>query len=237
VALYLARGRLLPAAARFLDVSEPPRPVDAVMVLGGGADTRSFVAAALVRAGLARRALVPSVRRSAEQQDGFKPSEDEVIRRVLRARGVPDGAVVTLPGAVDSTRDEARVLARFVETEPGVTVAVVTNGFHTRRARMLFGHELGRRIACVHFVAAPTDGFDADNWWRSEGGFTCYATEYFKLAYYGLRDDPSWQAATLAATCLAGGAWLWRRRRRSRTRRNGPGPAPLSTGAGVTGRA
>jgi uncharacterized SAM-binding protein YcdF (DUF218 family) len=212
--LYLARGRLLPAAARFLDVSEPPREVDAVMVLGGGASTRPFVAAALVRAGLARRALVPSVHLFPDQEDGLSPPEDEVLRRVLHVRGVPDDAVTTLPGEVDSTRDEARALARFLDGEPGATVAVVTNGFHTRRARMLFRHELGERIAQVHFVAAPTDRFDDDNWWRHEEGFNCYASEYFKLVYYGLREDRAWQAAVLAAAFVLGAAWLVRRRGR-----------------------
>jgi uncharacterized SAM-binding protein YcdF (DUF218 family) len=212
--LYLARGWILPAAARLLDVSEPPRKVDAVMVLGGGATTRPFVAAALVRAGLARRALVSNPRLSGEQEDGLRPSEAEVIRRALRARGVPDDAVVTLPGEVDSTRDEAQALGRFLEVEPDATVAVVTNGFHTRRARMLFRHELGDRMAQVQFVGAPTDGFGTDDWWRCEGGFCCYATEYFKLVYYGLREDRVWQAATLAlVAALAVLTWApWRSR-------------------------
>jgi uncharacterized SAM-binding protein YcdF (DUF218 family) len=211
--LYLARGRLLPAAARFLDVSEPPRRADAVMVLGGGAATRPFVAAALVRAGLARRALVPRVRPSPEGDEGLTLPEDEVIRRALRARGVPDEAVVTLPGEVDSTRDEAQALGRFLEAEPDARVIVVTNGFHTRRARMLFRHALGERLARVHFVAAPTDGFGAEDWWRHEEGFRCYAGEYFKLAYYGLREDRPWQAAALLILVTGAGLLAARRRR------------------------
>ena len=47
--LWVFHVRLLEAAARFLDVSEPPRSVDAIVVLGGGVDTRPFAAAALIR--------------------------------------------------------------------------------------------------------------------------------------------------------------------------------------------
>jgi uncharacterized SAM-binding protein YcdF (DUF218 family) len=206
--LYLARGRLLPAVARFLDVSEAPRTVDAVLILGGRPDTRPFVAAALVRAGLARRALVLTPRLAPENADGISPPEDEVIRRVLRAQGVPDEAIVTLPAEVASTGDEARGLGRFLVAEPDTTVAVVTSDFHTRRARMLFRHELGEHMAQVHFIAAPTDNFDADNWWRSEAGCTCYATEYFKLAYYGLREDRAWQATVLLLAALLAGVLL-----------------------------
>jgi uncharacterized SAM-binding protein YcdF (DUF218 family) len=211
--LYLARGRLLAAAARLLDVSEPPRAVDAVMILGGSADTRPLVAAALIRAGLARRALVPTGQSAPENEEDLVPPEHELIRGVLRARGVPDEAIVKLPGEVASTSDEARALCRFLDAEPDVTVAVVTNGYHTRRARMLFRHELGDRMARVVFFAAPA-GWDADNWWRSEEGFTSYLTEYVKLLYYGLRQDPSWQAVALALAALPVVVILVRRLRR-----------------------
>jgi hypothetical protein len=70
----------------------------------------------------------------------------------------------------------------------------------------------------VHFVAAPTDGFDADNWWRSEAGFTCYATEYVKLAYQGLREDRTCQVAALALLAVPAGFVLVRRLRRPRPR-------------------
>ena len=224
VGLYLARGLLLPAAARFLDLSEPPRPVDAVLVLGGGTDTRPFAAAEMVRSGLAQRVLVATARPTPSDEDGLTLPEDEVVRRILRAEGVPDEAVVTLPGEVTGTSDEARALGWFLDAEPAATVAVVTNGFHTRRARMLFRHELGGRMARVQFVAAPGGDYDADRWWRSEGGFTRYATEYFKLVYYGLREDRGWQAAVLAAAVALAGLVVARRwRRRSLARQPGSG--------------
>jgi uncharacterized SAM-binding protein YcdF (DUF218 family) len=212
--LYLTRVPSLTAVAGFLDVGEPPGPVDAVMVLGGGSNTRPVVAAALVRAGLARRVLVPTVRLAPENEDGLTPPDHELIRRVLRARGVPDQAIVNLPGEVNSTRDEARSLHRYLDTEPDATVTVVTNGFHTRRTRMLFCHELGERAAQVHFVAAPTDGFSTHDWWRHEAGFNTYAAEYFKLVYYGLREDRLWQGTVLSVVALAVVIVLVRRRRR-----------------------
>jgi uncharacterized SAM-binding protein YcdF (DUF218 family) len=187
VGAYLARGRLLPAVGRFLDVSEPPRPVDVVLVLGGAANDRPFVAAALVRAGLAERVLVPTVKPSAENQEDLRPPEHELIRRALRGRGVASERIVPLPGEVGSTLDEAQALARFLDAEPDTTVAVVTHAYHTRRARSLFRRVLGGRMARVHFVAAPSDQFSADDWWCSEEGFATYLTEYAKLLLYTVR--------------------------------------------------
>jgi uncharacterized SAM-binding protein YcdF (DUF218 family) len=172
---------LLPLAGSYLDVSQPPRAVDDVLVLGGGRDTRPFVAAALYKAGLAQRVLLPTVKASPENEDGLSPLDHEVMRRVLLKRGVPPDAIVQLPDEVNSTADEARSLAKYLDEHPKRRVAVVTNAYHTRRARWIFRAALGDRAADAPFFAAPSDGFDAGNWWRCEEGWCSYCNEYVKL--------------------------------------------------------
>jgi uncharacterized SAM-binding protein YcdF (DUF218 family) len=76
---------------------------------------------------------------------------------------------------------------RFLQAEPGTTVAVVTSDFHTRRARAIFRRVLGERMERVHFVAAPTDGFGASDWWECEEGTITYLNEYAKLAFYSFK--------------------------------------------------
>jgi uncharacterized SAM-binding protein YcdF (DUF218 family) len=97
---------------------------------------------------------------------------------------VPPAAIVQLPDEVNSTADEARSLARYLDEHPERRVAVVTNDYHTRRACWIFRAELGDRAADLAFFAAPTDGFDTGNWWRSEEGWCCYCNEYVKLGKY-----------------------------------------------------
>src|SRR5712692_3788452 len=111
--LVALRPWLLPLAGAFLDVSTPPHAVDDVLVLGGGASTRPFVAAELYKAGLAHRVLLPTVKKSLDSEDGLVPADHELMQLVLRARGVPADAIVLLPGEVDSTADEARSLQRY----------------------------------------------------------------------------------------------------------------------------
>ena len=106
------------------------------------------------------------------------------MRQVLLKRGVPAEAIVLLPGEVNSTADEARALKRYLEEHAGRRVAVVTNDYHTRRARWIFRNEIGDRAADLAFFGAPTDDFDAHDWWRSETGFRCYSDEYVKLLAY-----------------------------------------------------
>lgn len=186
VGLYLGRGWVLPQVARFLDVSEPPHAVDYVMVLGGGDDTRPFVAAALYAAGLAKGVLVSATKRAPEVEDGLYPPEEVVLRKTLHHQGVPDPAIIVLDGLSDSTRDEAAALGRFLEQHPDASVGVVTTNYHTRRTRMLFRRLLGERAARVCFFAAPTDGYTPNNWWQYQIGFVSYCDEYAKLALYRL---------------------------------------------------
>src|SRR5437879_3640436 len=173
---YLVRGWWLPPVGAFLDVSEPPRQVDAVLVLGGGPDTRPFVAAALVKNGKAKRVLIPRVKLPAGAPAELVVPEQEILKKVLLLRGVPAEQIVQLPDECSSTLDEAHALARFLDREPTLRVAVVTNDFHTRRVRLLFGRVLGERMQQVSIVAAPTDGCGAANWWQSEDGVVTYTT-------------------------------------------------------------
>lgn len=185
--LYFERHRVLPQIARYLDVSAPPEPVDYVMVLGGGNETRPFVAAALVRARFATGVLVSTAQASPEALAGLVPTEQEIIRRVLLARKVPAEAIQILPGECTSTNDEAHVLAEFMRREPNCRVAIVTTNLHSRRASWIFRKILGSRASQVRFVAPATGGFSADNWWQCEHGFRACMNEYLKLGFYFAR--------------------------------------------------
>jgi uncharacterized SAM-binding protein YcdF (DUF218 family) len=182
IAGFAERKRLLASAGGWLNVSELlEEPVDYVMILGGEASTRPFVAAAMVRAGLAKAILVPQFPESDEVNAGLVPGERDIILQVLRQRDVPSDGVVLLDSTVDSTESEARCLAEFLNDHPAARVAVVTSDFHTRRTRLLISRACGNRAGNVRVIGAPTDGFSASNWWQFESGFILYLNEYLKL--------------------------------------------------------
>ena len=182
--IYWLHPLLLPPAARWLDVSEPPQRTDDVMVLGGESSLRPFVAAALYQHGYARHVLIPRVKPSLDAAAGLVPTEDEVIYQVLRKRGVPAEDIERLTGEVDSTADEAAALARYLADKPERTVTVVSTCYHTRRVRWMFRKQLGERAGQLHFFGGPTEGYDTSNWWRSEQGAKQYLNEYVKLPFY-----------------------------------------------------
>lgn len=176
------RESLLATAGRWMNVGERlDHAVDYTFVLGGSPETRVVMAAALYREGFTRRILLPDVEAPQEAAQGLALPEREVARRILLASAVPPEAIVEVDGEVTSTRDEARALARFLDRHPEAEVAVVTNDYHTRRARMLFERQVPGQTRRLHFVAAPTRGFGPDNWWKLNSGVSTYMTEFAKL--------------------------------------------------------
>jgi len=185
--LCFACACLLPWASDWLDVGEPPRKAGCVMVLPGDEQTRPFVAAALVKAGLAEKVLVPKVFDSPQVTEGLAPPTHEIIRGVLNHCQVSDDAIVFLEGWTSSTFGDAQRLDAFLKPAETTRVMVVTNDYHSRRARWVFRRVLGQRSPRLTFVSAPTDSFVLDQWWRTESGFSAVFGEYLKLTYYAAR--------------------------------------------------
>jgi uncharacterized SAM-binding protein YcdF (DUF218 family) len=215
VTVWLARERILPCVARWLDVGEPPRACDYVVVLPGGAETRPFVAAAMVKAGLARQALVPRVAATPDSDEGAGQSAHEIIRDVLQLRGVPRPDILLIGQDSTNTYTDAVALEQFLLARPRLTIAVVTHAYHTRRARWVFRRVLRGRADDLYMVAAPADEFDANTWWHCREGAQAYFSEYAKLIaylpYYG--GWHAWGPVLLIGVAI-GGLLLHRRARR-----------------------
>jgi uncharacterized SAM-binding protein YcdF (DUF218 family) len=182
----------LPAVGEWLDVGTQPPSTEYVMVLGGDPETRASVAASLVQAGQARRVLVPV-------PPGFSTRQEDPLCRALLRRGVPDARIILLNRRVASTYDEAVALGDFLASHPAAGVSVVTNHYHTRRARWIFTQVLRPQAKNIFFVSAPDKRFELRRWWQIPCGADKVLLEYRKLAFYLLSYGPGRQAATALA--------------------------------------
>lgn len=212
IAMIYFHSVILIAMAKWLDVGQRPRSADYVMVLPGGPDRRPFVAASMIKRGLANGVLTAETETSAANDEGLYPTPDDVMRRILRTRGVHDDQIHVLPGHSESTWTDAQALAKFMKKNPQVTVAIVTDGYHTRRSRWVFQRVLGSDAERVYFVSAPLDTVSTEEWWKTEDGLLTYFSEYGKLALYLFTDQ-------LVIGWLVGGCVLivlWRIVRRRR---------------------
>lgn len=201
---------ILAGLCRWLDVGETPSCTDHVLLLPGEDSFRPVAAATMVKSGLAADVLIPQTTTTADMRDGLQPTTAELLKQVLQHRGIPPKKIVCLDSASQTTFDDACALAAFLENRPHDRVTVVTNAFHTRRARFIFRRVFGDAAQRFQFVSAPNPGFTERTWWQNRSSANTVLSENLKLAFYVFRySDPSiWLGSLLGAALL----WRWKQR-------------------------
>jgi len=184
--LWFYGGDVLIAVGWFLTVKDELQPADLILVLSGGVSDRPREAGRLYARGLAPRIALTRNELSPAEVEKLIPEEIDLAKELLERSGVPAEAVMELPmpGRASSTFEEALALRSLVTAEGLQRVIIVTNGYHSRRARWVFRRVL--RGTSVELLMAPADcwRFDETNWWQSETGLMTYVNEYIKFAYY-----------------------------------------------------
>lgn len=184
---YVARAPLLTALARLLTLDTAGPPADYIVPLGGGPETRPFVAAALYREGVAPTMLLVEPKNNEAIRLGLVPSGAELYRRVLEIEGVPRSAIRVAPGIVDSTWGEAEAVREALPPCQPARVVVVTSPEHTRRALWTFRKVFAGTRVDVQVAPAAHLRFDETNWWQRDEGALAYLHETMKLPYYWVR--------------------------------------------------
>jgi len=205
--IWMSRNVWMPVLGTGLDIGVPLRRADAVLILPGSEETRPFVAAGLIRAGYADLALIPQTLANPDIQNGVATATAETTRQILLKRGISDSKIVMLSGTSDSTFGDAQALSRYFEQTGAADVLVVTNAYHSRRARWVFRQVLQEHLDRLRFYSAP-NGFDARIWWQSRAGRQAVLSEWMKFLFYILYYGRAWLWCLMAA--VAG--WIVRSR-------------------------
>ena len=164
----------LGAMGEFLIYGEAPAPADAIIVLGGGYGSRVALGAELYKEGYAPVVIASEI-----------PLYAVTDPAKLRAAGVPVSAIHALDDP--STTYEEALLTRDMLEDMGVQrVILVTDNYHSRRARAIFTHVYKDVGIEVISVPAEPDWFDLSNWWDSEIGVRTIVDEYLKLGWFWL---------------------------------------------------
>ena len=160
----------------------------AIAVLGGD-PSRALEAADLYHRGYAPRIFLSAPEREPKQRrldsvGVVAPRDEELMRQALAVRGVPDGAIALLGRNLESTADEARVLAAKFGSDQ--TLLVVTSPFHVRRARMILRTALpGKRFRVIGSRYEPLPVA----WWRDRESARNVVLEIAKLAIFLARGN------------------------------------------------
>jgi uncharacterized SAM-binding protein YcdF (DUF218 family) len=165
-------------------INEPPIKADAIVVLGGGAQFRSFEAARLYQAGLAPAVLVMNSELRATDRLGLTIPEAELMRRVLLSNAVPAEAIQILGTNLTSTFGEALTLKQWCKEFHAASFLIPTGPFHSRRVRWVF-HRTLRDSARLTVTSISPD--ECRDWWKDEKTLLDFQNEVFKSAYYHLK--------------------------------------------------
>lgn len=184
---YVFRAPLLRGLADAWIVNDPMTKADVIVVLGGGFETRPFEAARLLRQGLASRILLMNPKPSEASKLGLVPTEANLDRAMLLKKSVPDSCIVIAPEIVASTYEESGAVGDWARTNAIHNLIVVTDIFHTRRARWLFRKRLNPLGIHVAVDAVPVREYSTTNWWQHEEGVVSFQNEVLKYAYYRVK--------------------------------------------------
>jgi uncharacterized SAM-binding protein YcdF (DUF218 family) len=124
---------------------------------------RAALAAELFKAGWAPRVIASG--RLLRSYAGVAELEEHD----LVSHGVPDSAIVKLPGADRNTRDECTGIGQFASSHGWKRILLVTSNYHTRRARYICSRVLPAGTTLLVAAARDTD-YNPDDWWKTRQG-------------------------------------------------------------------
>lgn len=186
--LYLTHERILLAMGDFLVVRNTLKPADVIHVIAGE-DYRTDYAIQLFQQGFGRELYFTG---------GWCPFHNETHGDRAKRRAIQQGvkleAIVIDDFPVTSTYSEVLRLKEFMRRAqvPLHSVIVVSDSFHTRRARwtyrQILGDDVKVQMAPVSFELSPYKR----HWWIDRASRQFVKEEYLKIIYYHARYQLSW---------------------------------------------
>lgn len=181
------RAPLLKGLGRVWIVNEELAQADAIVLLGGGIETRSVVAARLYHEGWAKQILVMQPERTKITKLDLIADQAALTKKLLLVENVPESAIVFVEPEVTSTFEEAQALNKWAKDHQAHLLLAPTDLFHTRRARWILQRYLKDSGAEVRMIAVPLKRYNGDNWWQTEQGLIDFQNEIIKFALYKWR--------------------------------------------------
>jgi hypothetical protein len=182
--MWINREALLQQAAEYWIVSDDIRPADAVIILGGGLDTRPFAAAEDYRKGLAHKILVANVNLNNVEVPGILPSHTAMNRDVLIKLGVPVADIETFGSDLANTYEEGNALREWAVHSHARGVIVPTEIFSSRRVRWVLTRALAGTGTNIQIQTLKPPKYNQADWWKTDHGLSAFQTEVLKYIYY-----------------------------------------------------
>ena len=191
-ALFLIfRKPLLTGYARLFSVHTATKGADALVCLSGGKITRVPETLRLWNQGYAPSIYLTDEKKMNKEFSKLNMSNLRFAREVVRKMEL-NATWETIPSLGDgatSTFDEAEDVLAYGKGQGWQRIIIVTDEFHTRRARHAFEKIFDDSGIEVEVAGAPNEVFSDDDWWQSDSGISCYFLETIKFPVYFFWDE------------------------------------------------
>ncbi len=175
-AAYAARRPLLSFPAYLLIHDDPLQKADVALVLAG--ETPNDPQRTLRAVRLYQEGWVPKIALSVSTLPDPIYETDLAVPLAI-SQGVPEKDIIVLRNAGRSTLEEARLVAPQLERRGVRTLILVTDNYHTARARRIYLKVTQGRLQTIAH-AVPRRFFPPDAWWRLRDGRTLLFREWAK---------------------------------------------------------
>jgi uncharacterized SAM-binding protein YcdF (DUF218 family) len=167
----------------FLITGDSLKKADVVVPLGGGGEWRVVEAVHLIEK---RYAVSLVLTEPGETTPGEGPGS-RFFRSVAIENGLSANAIEVTEGVQRSTEDEAQAVLKLMQKHQYKSVIVVTDPFHTQRARLIFRDVFRGSGLSVRVHPVSDHWYRSSTWFLSADGWANTLREYIKLAGYVLR--------------------------------------------------
>ena len=196
VVAYLNRDYLLKSYASWFVVDNATKGADLILLLGGNIISRSAKGIDLYKRGYAPQIALTTTPDIDTPYPDIIKSQRELLMAILEREGISDFiAIPSLKNGATSTFDEAYDMAHFLQNNPQIKrVIVVTDGFHSRRAKIAFDKVFERQgiTTKIEWASKISNRFALDQWHRYESSlFRLLIQEPLGILFYLFNDGNS----------------------------------------------
>lgn len=166
----------------FLITGDPLKKADAVVALGGGDAGRVIEAANLIGEQKASWLILTE---PGEVKSG-QGMGSEYFRMEAIDHGLSPYVILVSDTISLSTHDEAQAVLKILNQHQFQSVIVVTEPYHTQRARMIFREVFRGSGKTVRVHPVPDHWYRSGTWFLSFNGWQMTMNEYVKMAGFVL---------------------------------------------------
>jgi uncharacterized SAM-binding protein YcdF (DUF218 family) len=191
VLLLIFRKPLLTGYAGLFSVQTANKGADAIVCLSGGKVTRVPETLRLWNQGYASSIYLTDEKKPNKEFSKLESGNLKFAQSVARKMEL-NATWQTIPSLGDgatSTFDEAEDVLAYAKQKDWKRIIIVTDEFHTRRARYAFEKIFDGSGIEVESAGATNEIFSDDDWWESDKGISCYVLETIKFPVYFFWDQ------------------------------------------------